>query len=111
MWISEPTTVTTKSIALLRRSIVKPMETVKSAPKSSHRTGLGAKESGLKNKTQTPRNEIKTAPTEIMALTLRIRCVKSVMITALKSGARRMIHGRVMLEFHRIDVFDVRCVL
>jgi len=93
MWTSAPTPVTTRSMTLLKSSIITPMGTCRPG-RSIHGISFGFTESGPKKTKMLASSEKQTAPTEIVALRPRDLRRKSWMSTALTSGARRMNQGK-----------------
>src|SRR4029453_8890070 len=94
MWIRDPTPETTRSIVLLRPSSTKPNGTLKTPPSSIQMNSGG--EIPDREKIKQPQTKLtSTAATEIKLLSAFHRSVNSVIATALRSGARRIIHGKI----------------
>ena len=85
---------TRRSIVLLRLSNTKPNGTLNTTLKSIQ-VNSGAEIPDCVKIKQLQTKLPSTANTEIAALTFRKRCVNSVIITALNSGVRRMIQGKM----------------
>src|SRR6266478_9177344 len=95
--MSAPTPLTRTSIVLLNESSVKPIGTLRSAPKSIH--GISAALiSGLEKTTHLQMKLIDTATTEINALRLPARRVTRAISTAPASGTSKTSQGITLIN-------------
>src|SRR4030095_4954282 len=112
MWIKDPTPETTRSIVLLRPSSTKPNGTLKTPP-SSIQVNAGGEIPDREKIKQLQTKLKRTAAIEIKLLSAFHRIANSVITAALKSGARRIIHGKVEFiglagsKFQAADIFYI----